>query len=157
MMCTFSACIAFKFNKATNGQTDLKREKETKISRMSLLTIAVEKLLLTYFIQNSDIQLCVLYSFSWIISICPSVALLKATYAEYSYILFLVDIKKCSFLTSCVFCFFNFCCCLWICLCAFLKEIWVHKRFKFERDFFPFPSCSPVEILKLRVKSSVAL
>ena len=111
MMCKFSACIAF--NKATNGQTDLKREKETKISRMSLLTIAVEKLLLTYFIQNSDIQLCVLYSFSCVISICPSVALLKATYnAEYSHILFLVDIKKCMFLTSCVFCFFNFCCCL---------------------------------------------
>ena len=42
-MCDFSAYVAF--NKATNGQTDIKHEMgENKLSWMSLLKIAIEKL-----------------------------------------------------------------------------------------------------------------
>ena len=52
-------------------------------------------------IFNSDIELSV-YSFSCFISVRPFVA----TYAENVHIVCPVDIKKRSFLTSCVFCCF---------------------------------------------------
>ena len=59
---------------------------------------------------NSDIQLSFFFSFSWFISVCPFVALLKATYAENSHIVLSSryyknknKIKKRSFLTSCLF------------------------------------------------------
>ena len=52
-------------------------------------------------IFNSDIQLSI-YTCSCFISVCPFVALLKETFTDISHVV-LVDIKKLSFLTSCVF------------------------------------------------------
>ena len=70
-MCEFSAYVAFK--KATNGQTQYKTRTEVNTA-----------------IFNSDIQLSV-YFFSCFISVCPFVALLKATYAEKSHIVFVLS------------------------------------------------------------------
>ena len=81
-MCTFSA-----FGKAS-----------------SLATIEFGNDYFSTAIFKSNIRLSV--SFSWFISVCPFVAVLKAMYVENSHALFcLVDIKKRSFLTSCVFWF----------------------------------------------------
>ena len=43
------------------------------------------------------------YYFLCSISVCPFVSLLKATYAKHFHSVCLVDIKKRSFVTSCVF------------------------------------------------------
>ena len=54
-MCEFSAYVAF--NIATNGQTDIKHEKEKKkLSSMSLLKIAVVKLPLLSKIEFGNLQ-----------------------------------------------------------------------------------------------------
>ena len=53
-------------------------------------------------IVNSDIQLSV-YSISCFISVCPFVALLKATYAENSHIVLSCRYYKAFIFTCCVF------------------------------------------------------
>ena len=72
-MCTFSAFVAF--NKATNGQTDIKHEMRKKRSWMSLFKIAD---------PNSNLDLCERGSFSSATHFMfyMFVTLLKATYAK---------------------------------------------------------------------------
>ena len=96
-MCEFSKFVAF--NKATNGQTDVKHKKEDIFQ-----TYLCERGSFATVIFNSDIQLSFFVSFSRFISFCPFVALLKATHADNLRIWFcLADIKRRSFLTSGVF------------------------------------------------------
>ena len=54
--CEFSAYVAF--NKAKNGQTDIKHEKEKTFSWMSLLKIAVEKLPPAKIKFGNDVTAC---------------------------------------------------------------------------------------------------
>ena len=113
-MCEFSACVAF--NKSTNGLTDIKQRKEVKYLAECHCCRSQLKSSLPFSdlceggsfstaMFSSDIQLSV-YSFSCFISVCPFVALLKATlFRKCAHCFCLVGITKWSFLTSCMFWF----------------------------------------------------